>query len=270
MTSKSAHGLASLAGRLRKLPVCAAAFGDGTLAKGQVEVIVAKLDDATIDAFAEAESELVPYLAPLTLAGCARAMAAWKEQVEEAEDSAEPQRSLHLSATLDGRHVIEGHLDAEGGAVVATALRLATVEDPELSPAQRPRGREPVLPRPPAVDPRTTPPSPSQRGRRPRRPPGMPRRSGRRRTWARRAHGLGLAVRLQPAPGPDQGPLRHPRLRHLDEDRSRHPVERTGHSGRGIPLPGLRPSLVVVRGPSRALGHPRRADRDRKPRQSAT
>ncbi len=137
MTSRSAHGLVSLAGRLRKLPVCAAALAQRELAKGQVEVIVAKLDDSTIDAFAGAESELVPYLAPLTLAGCARAMAAWKEQVEEAKDSAEPERSLHLSATLDGRHVIEGHLDAEGGAVVATALRLATVNDPGLSPAQR-------------------------------------------------------------------------------------------------------------------------------------
>jgi hypothetical protein len=137
MTNHAAHHLVSMAGRLRKLPVCAAAYRDGTLSRGQVEVILAKLDDATIDAFAEVEAELVPHLAPLGLSGCSRAMARWRDQAEELVEPAEPERSLHLSATLDGRHVLEGHLDAEGGAVVATALALATVEDPERSPAER-------------------------------------------------------------------------------------------------------------------------------------
>ncbi|MEA2973101.1 MAG: hypothetical protein QOG82_1559 [Actinomycetota bacterium] len=137
MTSNAAHHLVSLAGRLRKLPVCAAAYRDGTLSKGQVEVILAKVDDATISAFAEIEAELVPHLAPLSLSGCSRAMARWREQVEEPKGSPDPDRSLHLSATLDGRHVIEGHLDAEGGATVAAALALATVDDPSRTPAER-------------------------------------------------------------------------------------------------------------------------------------
>jgi hypothetical protein len=154
MTSNAAHHLVSVAGRLRKLPVCAAAYRDGTLSKGQVEVILAKVDDATIDAFAEVEAELVSHLAPLSLAGCSRAMGRWREQVEEPKESPDPERSLHLSATLDGRHVIEGHLDAEGGATVAAALALATVENAERTPAERrarrPGRREPVLPRSPA------------------------------------------------------------------------------------------------------------------------
>ena len=137
MTSNAARHLVSMAGRLRKLPVCAAAFRDGTLSRGQVEVILAKLDDATIDAFAGVEAELIPHLAPLGLSGCSRAMARWADQAEELKDSSDPDRSLHLSATLDGRHVLEGHLDAEGGAIVAAALALATVEDPDRTPAQR-------------------------------------------------------------------------------------------------------------------------------------
>ncbi len=60
MTSAAARHLVSLAARLHKLPVCSAAFADGTLSKGQVEVIVAKLDDATADLFAEAEAEMLP------------------------------------------------------------------------------------------------------------------------------------------------------------------------------------------------------------------
>src|SRR4029077_16025006 len=96
----------------------------------QVEVILAGLDDALLDRLAESESELVPYLVPLSLAGCARAMAAWRQQAHEPKESTDPDRSLHLSATLDGRHVLEGHLDAEGGSIVATALRLATLADP--------------------------------------------------------------------------------------------------------------------------------------------
>ncbi|HEX7275975.1 MAG TPA: DUF222 domain-containing protein, partial [Acidimicrobiales bacterium] len=104
---------------------------------GQVETILAHLNDSTVEAFAVVEAELVPYLAPLTVRGCARAMASWKEQVPESKEPADRERSLYLSSTLDGRHVLEGHLDAEGGAVVATALRLATVEDPERIPAER-------------------------------------------------------------------------------------------------------------------------------------
>ncbi|MEA2973664.1 MAG: hypothetical protein QOG82_2122, partial [Actinomycetota bacterium] len=63
MTSNAAHHLVALAGRLRKLPATATAYRNGTLSKGQVEVILAKVDDATISAFAEAEAELVPHLA---------------------------------------------------------------------------------------------------------------------------------------------------------------------------------------------------------------
>ena len=126
-----------MAGRLRKLPVTATAYRDGTLAKGQVEVILAKLDDTTIDSFAQVEAELMPHLAPLGLSGCSRAMARWADQAEELNESSDPERSLHLSTTLDGRHVLEGHLDAEGGAVVAAALALATVDDPDRTPAER-------------------------------------------------------------------------------------------------------------------------------------
>ena len=136
MTSNGARQLASVAGRLRKLPVCSTAYREGTLSGGQVSVIVANVG-CDVDRFAEAEAELVPYLAPLSLAGCSRAMAAWKEAAREGTEPADPERSLFLSATLDGRHELDGHLDAEGGAIVSIALRVATVEDPSRTPCER-------------------------------------------------------------------------------------------------------------------------------------
>ncbi len=87
------------------------------------------MNDSTVALFAEQEPDVVPYLVPLTVAGTARAMASWKARATEPPEPAEPERSLHLSQTLDDRYVLDGSLDAEGGAVVATALRLATADD---------------------------------------------------------------------------------------------------------------------------------------------
>ncbi len=140
MTSRVATRLSVQGRRLRRLPVCSSAFADGTLSGGQVEAILAHLDDDAVDLFAACEAELVPYLAPLRVAGVGRAMAAWKEQARpERPEPEEPERSLYLSQTLNDRYVLDGSLDAEGGATVATALRLATGEDTDASraPAQR-------------------------------------------------------------------------------------------------------------------------------------
>jgi len=139
MTSRSAGRLDLAARRLHQLPVTAAAYGDGTLSGGQVEAIVSHLEDSTVELFAGAEAELVPYLAPLRVAGVNRAMASWASQAKEPAEPKDPERSLHLSRTLDDRYVLDGSLDGEGGATVAAALRLAGGydHDPERSPATR-------------------------------------------------------------------------------------------------------------------------------------
>jgi hypothetical protein len=131
MTRQSAHQLAMVSRRMRQLPVCAAAYADGSLSGGQVATIVANVDDSTVALFASQEAEVVPYLVPLTVAGTARAMAAWKERAKvEVALPEEPERSLHLSRTLDDRYVLDGSFDSEGGATVSAALRLASVDDP--------------------------------------------------------------------------------------------------------------------------------------------
>jgi hypothetical protein len=134
MTRKSANRLAILGRRMRQLPVCAKAFADGSLSGGQVATILANVDDSTVTVFAEQEAEVVPYLVPLTVAGTARAMGGWKARAKiEADLPEEPERSLHLSQTLDDRYVLDGSFDAEGGATVEAALRLAGVDEPDRS-----------------------------------------------------------------------------------------------------------------------------------------
>ena len=61
MTKRGTQRLRSLAQRLRSLPVCAQAYADGTLSGGQVEAIVAVLDDEVLDVFAAHEAELAPF-----------------------------------------------------------------------------------------------------------------------------------------------------------------------------------------------------------------
>jgi Domain of unknown function (DUF222) len=52
-----------------------------------------------------------------------------------------PERSLHLSRVLDGRHELSGSFDPEGGAAIATALRLAATPDLAGEPARSPTQR---------------------------------------------------------------------------------------------------------------------------------
>lgn len=82
----------------------------------------------------------MPYLMPLTVAGVSHAMAAWLTRARpEPSEPKEPERSLHLSRTLDDRWILDGTLGPEGGAVVAAALRLATPDQVDLpgKPATR-------------------------------------------------------------------------------------------------------------------------------------
>jgi len=143
MTSAAAGRLAVRGRRLRALPVTAAAAADGSLSGGQVDVVLAHLDDRTTAVFADHEAELVPVLAPLELRQVGRAMAAWKARatVDHDVEPKEPQRAVHLSATLDNRYVLDGTLDPEGGAVVEAALRVATTADGDADEPRIPATR---------------------------------------------------------------------------------------------------------------------------------
>jgi hypothetical protein len=131
--------------RLRQLPVTAAAYRDGVLSGGHIQAIVANLKDRTVDLFADHEAQLVPELAVLSVGDTAVAMQDWARRADavvgDDPEPAVPERSLHLSRILDGRRELSGSFDPEGGAVIATALRLTQTGDVDGEPARSPAQR---------------------------------------------------------------------------------------------------------------------------------
>lgn len=128
LTTRSAARLSHTGRRLRQLPGLADAWRTGTLTAGQVDAILANVSDRTVERFAQQHHELVAALAPLSVTETITAMRYWRAHAEadlEPEPAAEPDRSLFSSRSLDGRRDLWGHLDTEGGDVVATALDIA-------------------------------------------------------------------------------------------------------------------------------------------------
>jgi hypothetical protein len=142
---RQAAGCARTARRLRALPVTTGAYRDGVLSAGQVQAIAANLKDRTVGLFAAHEAELVPELAQLSAGDTAIAMQDWARRADavvgDDPDKPQPERSLHLSRILDGRRELSGSFDPEGGAVIATALRLAATRDVDGEPARSPAQR---------------------------------------------------------------------------------------------------------------------------------
>ncbi len=144
-SGRDAAGYTKTARRLSQLPVAAHAYGTGVLSGGQVQAIVANLSDRTTGLFADHEADLVPTLATLSVSETANAMQLWARRAEallgDDPDKTQPERSLHLSRTLDGRRESRGSFDPEGGAILETALRLAQTDDVDGEPARTPARR---------------------------------------------------------------------------------------------------------------------------------
>jgi hypothetical protein len=144
-SARDAARCTKTARRLRELPVTAAAYRDGLLSSGQVQAVVANLNDRTVALFAQHETDLVPELATLSVPETATAMQSWARHAQallgDGPDRAQPERSLHLSRVLDGRRELSGSFDPESGAVIATALRLAQTSDVDGEPARSPAQR---------------------------------------------------------------------------------------------------------------------------------
>ena len=139
MPRPRAAAMVSRARKLAHLPVTAGAWHDGVLSSGQVEAIAANLDPDTLALFAQHEAVMVPTLADLSVRDVAVAMGAWRECATAHRDpKPEPAQTLHLSRTLGGRWRLDANLGAEGGELLATALRLAQNPDVDGEPARSP------------------------------------------------------------------------------------------------------------------------------------
>lgn len=150
-SQRDAGRWARTARRLADLPVTSQAYSEGALSSGQVQAIVANLNNDTTPLFAAAEPELVAKLAGMRLRDVSTLMQSWAaaakdhlqpDPSEEGEPEATgPERSLHLSETLDGRGEMTASLDPEGRALAETAIRLAETPDTEAEPPRTPARR---------------------------------------------------------------------------------------------------------------------------------
>ena len=134
MSGAAAGSMVKIARRLRQLDVTRQAWLDGALSAGQVQAICANVDDRTVDQLVAQEADLVPLLAPLTVADTCHAMRVWKVNADLLNQDVPPrdqERSAHLSRLLDGRGRLDADLDAEGMTIAETALRLAESPDAE-------------------------------------------------------------------------------------------------------------------------------------------
>jgi hypothetical protein len=128
--------------RLAELPGVAQAARDGRLSAGQVQAIVSAVSDDTVGVFAEQEPALVGMLAGLGPADTVTALAHWRARAEarvgadHRKPEAGPGRSLHHSCTIGDRWEGTWSLDAEGGALLDTAIRVASTRDAGGEPAR--------------------------------------------------------------------------------------------------------------------------------------
>ncbi len=87
-------------------PTLSAAWLEGAVSGGQVQAIVAHLNDDVAPLFAEHEPELVPVLVGLSVRETAIVMQQWRARADallEGDEPKEPERSLHVSRTFEGR-----------------------------------------------------------------------------------------------------------------------------------------------------------------------
>lgn len=137
-----------------ELPATAAAFAAGTLSRAHARVIatatdgltrVAAVGTLTLTAITEIETTLAGlagHIDPTELhrLGAHLRHAAAPQALLDDEITAHEQRRLHLSRTLAGTVAVDGLLDAEGGAVLLTALD-ALLTPPSAGDLRRPAQR---------------------------------------------------------------------------------------------------------------------------------
>ncbi|MBW8824781.1 MAG: DUF222 domain-containing protein [Acidobacteria bacterium] len=144
VSNKEAWALAKRSRRCQQLPVLAAAWSSGQLSGGQVDAVVAQLNDRNVELFASQEADIVPTLIGLSVGETVQVMRAWRQHADALDENDGPEQqpsTLHTSRILNGRTEVSGSLDGLSGETMLTALRVAQRPDlegePERTPAQR-------------------------------------------------------------------------------------------------------------------------------------
>jgi hypothetical protein len=126
--------------KLRRLDTVRDAWESGVLSAGHVEVIVANVKERHVDLFAEHQHDMVKQLAEMTVEDAHKVMRWWSLLADDlipGPDNDDPPDSLHLSRTLGDRGVLKGSFSPELTAIIDAALKLITVDNPDVPAEQR-------------------------------------------------------------------------------------------------------------------------------------
>ena len=140
MAGGKAKTLVTTAERMADAPATYVAWAEGRLSSGQARAIAANVAERHVELFAAHEAELVPFLEPLSVAQTVAAMAHWAERADAltgGDGEAEHDSELSFSKTFEGRYEQRGSYGPADGAVVDTALRLATTSDADTEARTR-------------------------------------------------------------------------------------------------------------------------------------
>jgi hypothetical protein len=138
-THRDAATLIKRATTLRACPELGAAWTGGHLTSGQVEVIVANVNDRTAPILTDHGPDLVPSLVGLSTRDTEIAMRHWAAHADALTTGPAPpsnERTLHLSAGFDGYGELSGRLDPASYQIVNTALDAATTPDLDGEPVR--------------------------------------------------------------------------------------------------------------------------------------
>lgn len=119
--------------RLESWPEVRDGWCQGELSGAKVDVLVAAVPRRFVSTFAHQAEGVLSILGPLDVEQTAIAMRQWVRVVEAGDgpsDLHERPSGLHLDRMFDGRHLLQGQLDATEAAVVDAALRVFDVPDP--------------------------------------------------------------------------------------------------------------------------------------------
>ncbi|MGE0879176.1 MAG: DUF222 domain-containing protein [Acidimicrobiia bacterium] len=138
-SQSDASKIARTAQRLHELPVVRNAWREGELTSAQVDIVLANVPGERVALFAGHEAEIVPTLVGLDARQTAATMRYWQQRadaiLQEAAPNEKPQ-SLHLSRIGD-QLVVDATLIGLGAAYVENAIRVASPNDPSMSPSER-------------------------------------------------------------------------------------------------------------------------------------
>ena len=131
MPSADAHRTVLYGKRMRQLPVTSLLWQAGELSNGQARAIFENVIDRHVGKFQDVEADLVPSLVGLSVKDTLQVMGEWRARADAVDDDPppDPERLLHISATMDDRHIVNGVLDGAGGDVVTTAIAVAASSD---------------------------------------------------------------------------------------------------------------------------------------------